>query len=107
MGNGVWRELHFERREALHHECRKVSILAEREQVLLVKGIDVTIRVFYDDPVGNNERAALVGGTDPVHAETTWQASYKTEERFECLREMVRNVVLVNLGEVISRTGKQ
>ena len=100
VGDGVWCELHFERREVLHHKCRKVSILAEGEQVLLVKGIDITFRVFFNDSVGDNERAALVGSTDAVHAEATRQASYRTEERFECLREMVRNVVLVNLGEV-------
>ena len=102
MGDGVWRELHFECREVLHHECRKVSILAEGEQVLLVKGIDITFGVFFDDPIGDNERAALVGSTDAVHAEAAGQTSHRTEEGFECLREMMRNVVLINLGEVVS-----
>lgn len=89
VGDSVWCELHFERRKVFHHERSKVSILAEREQVLLVKGIDVAFRVFFDDPVGDNERAALVGSTDSVHAETPRQASDRTEERFECFCEVV------------------
>lgn len=89
VGDGVWCELHFECREVLHHKCCKVSILAEGEQVLLVKGIDIALRVFFNDPIGDNERAALVGCTDTVHAEATRQAGYRTEERFECLREVV------------------
>ncbi len=79
MGDGVWRELHFECWEVLHHECRKISILAEGEQVLLVKGINVTFGVFFDDPVGNNKRATLVGGTDAVHAEAAGQTGHRTE----------------------------
>lgn len=79
MGDGVRRELHFECREVLHHECRKISILAEGEQVLLVKGIDITFGVFFDDPVGDNERPTLVGRTDAVHAEAAGQTSHRTE----------------------------
>lgn len=89
VGDSVWCKLHFERREVFHHERSKVSILAEGEQVLLMKGIDVAFRVFFDDPVGDNERAALVGCTDSVHAETTRQASDGTEERFKRFREVV------------------
>lgn len=79
MGNGVWRELHFECREVLHHECREITVLAEGEQVLLVKGIDITFGVFLNDPVGDNEWAAFIGGTDAVHAEAAGQTSHRTE----------------------------
>ena len=79
VGDGIWCEFHFECREVLHHECRKISILAEGEQVLLVKCIDVTFGIFFNDPVGDNERATLVGSTDAVHAEAARQTSHRTE----------------------------
>ena len=79
MGDSVRCELHLECREMLHHECRKISILTEGEQVLLVKGIDITFGVFFDDPVGDNQRAALVGRTDAVHAEAARQTGHRTE----------------------------
>lgn len=31
--------------------CRKVSVLAEEEEVLLVKGIDIIFRVSFNGPV--------------------------------------------------------
>ena len=74
-----------ERWEVLHHKRRKVLTLAEGEQVLLVKSIDITFRVFFNDSVGDNKRA---DSTDAVHAEARTHASDRTEERFECLCEM-------------------
>lgn len=46
--DGVWRELHLECREMLHHERREVSVLSEREEVLLVQSVDIRLGIFVD-----------------------------------------------------------
>ena len=49
--NSVWGELQLERREMFDKQSRQESIFAEREQIFLVKSINVTLRIFIDDPV--------------------------------------------------------
>ena len=97
MGDRIWGELRTERREVLQQERRQETILSERQQVLLVQRIDVRFRVLFDDTVRDDNRAALVCGTDPVHGETTGQACDRAEQTLEGLGQVVRDVVLVNL----------
>ena len=97
MRDSIRNELRPERREMLEKERGEVTILSERQQVLLVKSVDVRIRVLLDDAVGDDDGATLVRSTNAIHGETTWQASDGTEEGLEGLGQVVRNVVLVHL----------
>ncbi len=49
MSNSVGCKLHLESREMLHHQRGEVSIFSQREQVLLVKCIDVVFGILVDD----------------------------------------------------------
>ncbi|RUS26043.1 hypothetical protein BC938DRAFT_471298 [Jimgerdemannia flammicorona] len=91
-------EGHLVLREMFHHQGREVTILAEVKQVLLVEGIDVIVLVITNDLVRNNQRRALGGGTDSIHAETAGQTSDTAEQGFKRLRQVMRNVVLVHLN---------
>lgn len=85
----VRRELGLERREVLHHERRQETIFTEREQILLVQGVDVGLGVFLDDSVRDDDRPSFVGGTDAVEGETTGQARHGAEKTLECLGQMM------------------
>lgn len=97
MSNGVWRKLHLEGREVLHHERGEVTIFTEREQVLLVERVDIDLRVFVNDPGRNDDRPSLVGRTDSVDTETTGKTGDGSKETFERLGQVMRDVVFVNL----------
>jgi hypothetical protein len=97
MRHGIRTELGLELREVLHQERRQEPILSQTEQVLLMEGVDVGLGVLLDDTVRDDDRATFVGGTDAVERETTGKTGDRTEERFEGLGEMVRDVVLVDL----------
>jgi hypothetical protein len=96
-GDGVGRKLHFVRREVLHHERREVSVLAEREEVLLVEGVDEVLRIVVDDALGDDDRSALVGGSETVDREATGETGDGAEEGFEGFGEVVRDEVFVDL----------
>ncbi len=74
MGDGVGGELHLESWEVFHHERREVTVFSEREQVLLVQGVDIWLRVFVYNPAGDDDRSALIGCSDSVDTETTGEA---------------------------------
>lgn len=63
-------ELGLECGEVLQEERRQETIFTEREQVLLVKRIYVAFGVLIDDTVGDDNRPALICGTDTVERET-------------------------------------
>ena len=98
MCDRVWCELGAERREVLQQQRRQETILSERQQVLLVQGIDVRLCVLLDDTVRDDDRSALVGGTNAVHGETSGKTRHRAEQTLEGLRQVVGDVVLVNLG---------
>lgn len=83
--------------EVLEEEGRQVTIFTEREQILLVQSVDQRFRVFFDDTVRDDDRATFVRGTDPVHRETSRQTRHGPEQALERLRQVVRDVVLVDL----------
>ena len=56
--------------------------------------VDMAFRVVIDDAIGDDDRAAFVSGTDPVKGETTGQTSNCAEQAFECLSQMMRDVIL-------------
>jgi hypothetical protein len=58
-------------REVLRHQSGEITILTKREKVLLVQGVHVAVGILFDDLVGDDERLALVGSSETVHAETT------------------------------------
>ena len=90
-------ELGLEGREVLHNESRQETIFTEREQVLLVQGVHVRLGVLVDDTVRDDDGTSFVGGADAKEREATGQAGDGAEERFEGLRKMMREVVLVDL----------
>jgi hypothetical protein len=71
MCNRIRNELGLERGEVFQEERRQETIFTEREQVLLVKRIYVAFSVLVDDTVGDDDRSALVCGTDTVERETS------------------------------------
>lgn len=70
VGYCIWSELRTEGREVLEKEGSEVTILSERVQILLVKCVDVGLRVFLDDAIGDDDGTTLVGRTDSIHGET-------------------------------------
>jgi hypothetical protein len=73
----------------LHHQRREVSIFTEREQVLLVQGIDIDLGIFVNDSSRNDDRSALVGRSDSVDTETTGQTGDGSEKTLEGLGQMM------------------
>lgn len=59
--------------------------------------VDVTIRVFVDDAIGDDNRSTLVSGANTVQRETTRKTSHGSEQTFESLRQVMGNVILVDL----------
>ena len=94
MRDGVRSELRPERREMLEQQRRQETIFSERQQILLVQGIDVWLGIFFDNAVGDDDGATFVVGTDAVHGETTGKTSDGTEEGFEGFGQVVGDVVL-------------
>jgi len=66
VGDGVGRELHLVSWEVLEHEGGEVSIFSEREEVLLVEGVDDGFRVVVDDSLRDDDGSSFVGGSDSV-----------------------------------------
>jgi hypothetical protein len=97
MGDSVRGKLHPESREMFHHDCRKRSIFAKMQQVLLVQRVDNPLRVIIDDEVGDDKTAAFIGGTDAINAEPNGKTGNRPEQRFEGFGKMVRDVVFINL----------
>lgn len=69
--NCVRSELGLEGGEMFHQQCRQESIFAEGEQILLVQGVYVIIRIFINYTVGDDERSAFVSSADAVKGEAT------------------------------------
>ena len=97
MRDCVRAELGLKGREVLHQKRREETIFTKGEQILLVQGVDVTFGVVVDDADGDDDRSIFVGCTNPVDRETTWQTCHGTEETLESLRQVMRDIVLVNL----------
>lgn len=97
MGDSVWSELHLEGWEVLHHDGRKVTILAQVKQILLVQRVDVHFRLVINDAIGDDEWSTFVRGANAIHAEATGKARHGSKERFECLGQMMGDIVLVHL----------
>ena len=94
---GVCTELGLERGEMLHQQGSQETIFTKGEQILLVQGVDIGFSVFFDDTVGDDDWATLVGCTNPVHGETSRKTGDGAEETLESLGQVVGDVVLVNL----------
>lgn len=54
-----------------HQQRGRESIFAEGEQVLLVQGIYIIIRIFINYTVGDDERSAFIISADAVQGEAT------------------------------------
>jgi hypothetical protein len=74
--NRIRNELGLECGEVFQKERRQETIFTEREQILLVKRIYIAFSVLVDDTVGDNDRSALVCGTDTVERETSRKTRY-------------------------------
>jgi hypothetical protein len=74
--NRIRNEHDFERGEVIQKERRQETIFTKRERVLLVKRINVAFGVLVDDTVGDDDRSALVCGTDTVERETSRKTRY-------------------------------
>ena len=97
MRNSIRSKLGLESWEMLHHQRRQESIFTEREQILLVKSVDVGFSVLVDDTVRDDDGSTLVCGTDPIQRETTRKTGDRTEQTLESLRQVVRDIVFVHL----------
>lgn len=114
---GIRDELVAHVREVLGHQCCQVSVFTKGQEILLVKSIDVAIRVLVNDLGGDDKRATLVSCSETVHAETVVRLSamrlarlYKkrdlpsgktsngSEKRFERFGKMMGNIVFVDLN---------
>lgn len=84
----------------LHEERRQEPIFTEREQVLLMKCVDIRLGILVNDTVGDEDRTALVSSTNTVEGETSGKTGHGTEQTLKSLREVVGNVILVNLEHV-------
>ena len=104
MRDRIWAELGLERREMLHQQRRQEPILSEQEEILLVKRIDVGLRVFLDDVIGDNDWSTFVCSPNAIQRETTRQTGDGTEERFKSLGKMMRDIVFVDLDHRQPRT---
>lgn len=62
-----------------------------------MKRVDIGLCVLINDTVGDEDRTALVSSTDTIEGETSGETGHGTEQTLEGLREVVGNVVLVNL----------
>ncbi len=99
MGNSIGSKLGAKSREMLEHKSCQVTIFTQREQVLLVECVDIWFGVFFDDAVGDDNWPALVCRPNAIHGETTRQTSDRAKQRFESLRQMVRDVVFIDLSQ--------
>ena len=98
MRKGVGGKLGPERREVLEKESGEVTIFTKRQQVLLVQGVNIGLRILLDDAIGDDDRPSLVSCTNPVHGETSGKTGDGPEERLESFGQMVRDVVFVDLN---------
>jgi hypothetical protein len=94
---GVSDELGLVVPEVLKQQGCQVSIFTKMEQVLHMESVNAVLRVVVDDGLGDEEWLVGVGSAESVHSETTWQASDRAEQAFECFGEVVRDVVFVDL----------
>ena len=66
MCDCVGRELRPKGGDMLEEQSRQVTIFTEREQVLLMEGINVGLCVVLDDAVGDDDRTALIRSSDSI-----------------------------------------
>lgn len=59
--------------------------------------IHVGLCIFVYDTAGDDDRSAFVCSSNAIQRETAGQAGDRAKETFKCLREMVRDVILVYL----------
>lgn len=83
MSDSIWTELCLERREVFHQQRCQESILSEREQILLVQGVDIRLGVFVDDSVGDEDWATFIRSPNTIEGETTGETGYRAEQAFE------------------------
>jgi hypothetical protein len=97
MRNSIRTKLGLERREMLHQQRRQIPIFTQRKQIPLMQCIHVRFCVFVDDPVRNDDGTTFVCCAYAVERETSWKTRHGAEEGFESFREMMRDVVFVDL----------
>lgn len=56
--------------EVFGHQGSEVTIFTQRQQVLLMKSVDIANTVILDDTIRDNERLALIHSSKTVHCET-------------------------------------
>jgi len=54
-----------------HQQCRQKSIFAKGEQVFLVQGVHVILRIFINYTVGDDERSAFIISANAIKGEAT------------------------------------
>lgn len=79
VSDGIRGEFHFESGEVLHDECRKITVLSKREQVLLVQSVHVWLRVLVNHSAGDDDRSSLVGCSDSVDTEAPGETRHRSE----------------------------
>lgn len=72
-------EFGLECRKVLQEKRRQEPIFTQREQVLLVKRVDIGLGVLVNNTVGDEDRTTLVRGTNTVEGETSGETGHGTE----------------------------
>jgi hypothetical protein len=83
--------------EVLHEQGGQVTIFTKRKEVLLVERVNIVLGVFVDDAVRDNDRSSFVGRPNPEHGETTRKTSNRSKQTLECLGQVMRDVVFIDL----------
>ena len=96
--NSIRGELHLVRWEMLHHQSCQITIFTQREQIFLVEGVDVPLRVVVNDTIRDDDRPTLVRRSDTIQRETTGQTGDRAEQTFESFSKMMGDVIFVNLN---------
>jgi len=102
LANCLWYKDLLPLREGPQHQSREITIFSEKQQVLLVQGVDHVLGIVLDDVgIGKNRYPVILttlGCLDAVHAETPGKTGYTTKSGLERFGEMVRDKVLKDLN---------
>jgi len=77
-------ELCFEGREMVHQECGQETIFTEGEQILLMLGVNVALRILF----GNRIETTLVSCTDAIKSGKQVTEPNKLSKAFDKWCEM-------------------
>ena len=93
LADCLWHENLLTLGESPQHQSRQITILTEKQQVLVVKGFNDVFGVMLDDVrvSQNGDPIVLValGCLDAVHAETTGKTCDTSEDGFERLGQVM------------------